>query len=387
MIKENNLIMFSLIRSAILGTRLSDAEKEYVCETNFNEIFSLLKKHDLSHLLLPAVEQNSLYEKIGVQNAEKIKKSAMTAVFRCELFTSELQKFSEIAQNEKIPFMPLKGAVIRDLYNQPWHRMSSDIDILLTEENTDKLSDILTQKGYEKLDKDSCVISLMSPNKVHFELHHDLMEKDFAPLENEVLKTVWENSQTKNGYCHTMSNEMFYFYHIAHMAKHFKTGGCGIKPFIDIKILQDKNNLNREKLNEMLKTGGLLKFSESAEKLSKMWFENLTPNDTLEKMQFYILDGGVYGNKQNSTTLLESRKGGKIGYLISKVFIPYNVLKFHYPILKKHPLLTPIMQVARWFKLLFSGRMTKGISSLYKNKKMPQNQKAETREFLKNIGL
>lgn len=29
-----------------------------------------------------------------------------------------------------------------------------------------------------------------------------------------------------------MKEEMFYFYHIAHLAKHFEVGGCGIRQII-----------------------------------------------------------------------------------------------------------------------------------------------------------
>ena len=55
-----------------------------------------------------------------------------------------------------------------------------------------------------------------------------------------------------------------YFYHIAHMAKHLQQGGCGIRTFIDLWILDNLPTIDTLKRNDLLKSGGLLQFSQSA---------------------------------------------------------------------------------------------------------------------------
>ena len=60
------------------------------------------------------------------------------------------------------------------------------------------------------------------------------------------------------------------------MAKHFvSTGGCGIRPFLDIWVLNHKIDFNREKREKLLSDGGLDVFAKQAELLSEVWFGNI----------------------------------------------------------------------------------------------------------------
>lgn len=77
----------------------------------------------------------------------------------------------------------------------------------------------------------------------------------------------------------------------------------------------------------------------------------------------------------------------KVKYALSKFFIPYNVIKFHYPILQKHRWLTPIMEVRRWGKLIFCGHLKRTVKELKYNSTISVDAAAETRALLKNVGL
>ena len=63
--------------------------------------------------------------------------------------------------------------------------------------------------------------------------------------------------------------------------------------------------------------------------------------------------------------LTRSRKcGGKVRYIMSRIFLSYDSLKVLYPTLQKHRWLTPIMQVWRRFRLLFKGKMKTSLHEL-----------------------
>ena len=188
-------------------------------------------------------------------------------------------------------------------------------------------------------------------------------------------------------YQHYMTDEMFYFYHIAHMAKHFENGGCGIRPFIDLWILDGIQEADQEKRDKLLLQGNLLKFANAVRKLSRIWFENEKYDFTSQQMEDYILTGGVYGNNENRITVQQQKKGGRIKYALSKIFIPYDVIKFHYPILQKHIWLTPFMEVRRWFKLIFCGHAKRTINELKYNQTISADKADATKNFLENIGL
>ena len=75
----------------------------------------------------------------------------------------------------------------------------------------------------------------------------------------EQLIALCENSKFR----YEMTDEFFYFYHIAHMAKHFENGGCGIRPFVDLVVLDRMDSENFSKRDELLKSGGLLQFARA----------------------------------------------------------------------------------------------------------------------------
>lgn len=104
-------------------------------------------------------------------------------------------------------------------------------------------------------------------------------------------------------------------------------------------------------------------------------------------MEAYILRGCMYGTNANRIAVQQQKKGGKVKYALSKIFIPYNVIKFHYPILQKHRWLTPVMEVRRWGKLIFCGHLKRTVKELEYNSTISVDAAAETRALLKNVGL
>ena len=194
-------------------------------------------------------------------------------------------------------------------------------------------------------------VTLQCPGGAHMELHFDLIGEGRANSARDILATVWETAKPveSGAYRMEMDEGLFYFYHIAHMAKHFETGGCGIRPFIDLWLLDRQRPAQAD---ELLEKGGLLVFAQAARKLSRVWFGGEAPDELTESLETFLLHGGVYGSADNRVALNQSARGGKLGYLRSRVFAPYEKLKRYYPILETHRWLTPVMQVRRWGMLL-----------------------------------
>ena len=104
-------------------------------------------------------------------------------------------------------------------------------------------------------------------------------------------------------------------------------------------------------------------------------------------MQSYILSGGVYGVRDNYVSVNQIKRGGKIKYALSRIFLPYNVLKYIYPVIQKHKWLTPVFEVVRWFSLVFGGKLRTSVRELAFNSKIDSDKADETRAFLKEIGI
>lgn len=383
-----NKMFFSLLRSAVCGAELSSSEKSLYSAVSLPEMVKTAKKHDIDHLLAYGLKKNGLLSQNGAgAGAEK---AVLKAVYRYERMNTEYESVCRAFEDAKIPFMPLKGSVIRKYYPEEWMRTSCDIDILVPEDTAEKAADLLADRlNFRRGSKNAHDISMFSPTDFHVELHYDLAGNEIVNSSVSVLKSVWETAHVRGGYSYwyEMTDEMFYFYHIEHMAKHFENGGCGIRPFIDLWILDNLDGADVSSRNELLKQGGLLKFAESARLLSKIWFEGQKYDKISAQMENYILRGGVYGIYENRITVQQQKKGGGFKYALSKIFIPYDVIKFYYPILQKHRWLTPLMEVRRWFKLVFCGHAKRTVQELKYNSTISSDEAEKAKKFLSDIGL
>lgn len=378
-------ILFSLLRSVFHGTK-ADKEIHALMPETFSELLSVSRKHDIEHLLVYGLELNGLIpEEYG-----EITNKVFEAAYRCEQLCFEFERLCAAFEEAEIPFIPLKGAVIRKHYPETWMRTSCDIDILVHEADLEKSVSVLADKcDFAYYKKGSHDVALITPGKIRVELHYNLIENEVSETSSAVLSRVWESANRCEGFRwqYEMSKEMFYFYHIAHMAKHFENGGCGIKPFADLWILDSIYGANSLKSEELLAEGELLTFARAAQKLSKVWFGNEQADSLSVKMENFVLNGGSFGSQKNRIAVQQQKKGGKTGYLFTRIFLPYNEIKYIYPVLQKHRWLTPIFEVLRWFRLIFGGRSKSVVKEIEQNRAVSAEESGDIRAFLLSIGL
>ncbi len=349
-------------------------------------IFELSNFHDLAHIVGASLDENGLLTDDEVR--KKFNKKVFQALSRYEKICYDVKRVTQSFEQEKIPFIILKGSVIRELYHEPWLRNSSDIDILVKDEDIERATAVLVEKqNYFRKQRCSHEIYFFSQGNELLELHFSLLEDASYEVQAKVLETAWENVVPYNElkFGKKMNDEMEFFYHVAHMAKHFVGGGCGIRPFLDLWVL-NKNKENAEKRLSLLEKGGLKDFYLACEELSNVWFEGREHSELSLKMENYILSGGTYGTISNSAEMKSAKNGGK-KYFFARLFPKRQVLVGQYPVLKKHGYLLPIFWIVRFFKMIFSGRGKKALKEAsainnLSNEKLKQNQ-----EFLNELGL
>lgn len=383
---KNEQLFFTLLRSAICGTKLTDNEINHYSDDVFRDLLKMSSKHSIANLIVLGLRDNKLIDRNGAETQRYILKTA----YRCECMQNEYKNLCDVLEKAQIPFIPLKGSIIRQYYPEAWMRTTCDIDILVHEEDIEKAKALLVNEHcYTDHGKGSHDVSLYSPRGFHIELHYSLIEEGRANESAVVLENVWNMVTVRQGweYFYEMPDDLFYFYHIAHMAKHFENGGCGIRPFIDLWILDRLDSVDTSKRDSLLNKGKLLTFANVARRLSRIWLENAEHDNVTLQMEEYILRGGIYGNNTNRIMVQQQKKGGRIKYALSKIFIPYDVIKFHYPILQKHRWLTPFMEVRRWCKLIFCGHLKRTTKELKYNSSVSNDDATNMQKFLSDIGL
>ena len=386
-IVDKEAVLLALVRNVICGDTITDETKTACTEAMLESVYMLAAKHDLAHLVGQAVG------KLGLPNSEiltKCKRAAMSAFLNHARQDRDFHRICDALEKAKISFIPLKGAVLRKHYPEAWMRSSCDVDILIQKADLDAASALMTgELGFAYADRTGHDVSFISPDGVHIELHFDLIEDGRANASNSVLRSVWEDAQPADGsqYWYVMSDRFFYFYHIAHMAKHVETGGCGIRPFIDLWLLDNVVKGDLSARDELLQTGQLLSFATAARKLSRVWLAGEEKDSLSVRLENFLLHGGVYGSTDNRVALHRESRGGKIGYLLSRIFAPFDKLKSYYPILEKHPYLMPIMQVRRWLLLLRPDVARRARNEISINNKAKQSPTDAADSLLSDLGI
>lgn len=378
-------VLLALAGSEVCGVSVN---RQLVQEVSLEELFRLAKNQDIAHLAGAALEKRGL---LGTDEVSRqFQKQAVAAVYRQARMDRELQRICKTLSEAGIRHIPLKGSVLRAWYPEPWMRTSCDIDILVMEDTLDNAVAVLQEGlGYTREGGDAHEVSLFSQNGVHLELHFDLIEESLRNSSARILQEVWQEASPiqAEGMTLAMSDEMFYFYHIAHMAKHFQLGGCGIRSFLDVWVLNYRASHDRSARTALLEKGGLLEFALASEKLARVWFAGEQPDQRCTQMTQYLFRGGLYGDSQTIVSLRHAERGGKLGYILSRVFLPMDQLQMEYPVLTKKKWLYPFCQVARWFKLLFGGEAGYWLKRLRRNASSGSENADANARLLKDLGL
>lgn len=381
-------LMLELIKSEITSKKPDEKIIGLISHETREEIYKISKKHTLVHIVGSALYKASALGKDEV--SEKFANAMLMATVRYENQRYELQRICQLFENNGIEHILLKGSVIKDYYPEAWMRNSCDIDILVKEKDINKAINALKLNlGYINEQTGIHDISIYSPSGVHLELHHTLMEEDVYPKIPEILSTVWDDAKTAEGFTYRkeMSDEMFVFYHIVHMVRHFLEGGCGVRPFVDMWVLNRRSRFDFSAENSLINKAGLTVFAKKAFKLSQVWFSEVTPDDVTRDMQEFILYGGVYGTASNRVKVQKAKEENGIKFVLSRIFLPYVFLKHQYPILKKAKYLTPVFWFVRGFEILLSGRFSKAVAELEYNKTINQEQLDNTKQMLSELEL
>ena len=386
--EKEKRIFFALIKSAVCGVALTDDEKAAFSEEMLPKFYKLSKKHNIAHLIALGLELNGL-DAGESEYYEKFEKQKLTVLYNQERLNYQFNEQCAVFEKNKIPFMPLKGSVIKAYYPESWMRTSCDIDILIHEKDLKRaISALKNELSYEGKDEEHYHnVSLFSPDGVHLELHFSI--KEAMKNIDSLLQKVWNYSEKKENseFQFRQTNEFLMFHIIAHMYYHFLSGGCGIKAFIDLMLLNKHLVFEKAEVLRMCTSCDIGKFYGSALKLADVWFNGAEHDELTAFMENFIFKGGVFGNTTSVAQMKSARRNGRLGYVLEKFFLPIELMQTLFPILKKHVWLLPFCHVARWIRLIFCGGIEKTKKSIKAGQRVSDDQLAKTTKFLNKLDI
>ncbi len=375
-----------LIINAIKGL-LTGEKYTFPENTDFGKVHKLSEKHKVTSLVAPSVIASS-------SAPEQFKSVFKKELFRCaarhEAQSREAEELAEIFAKNKIKHCFLKGTKVSRYYDNPDMRFMLDMDVLVEKEKSEKAAELLVERGYEYDNyEDEKDAGYVKKPFLNFELHKEL-KYDYDKGYDYYKGALERMTADENGYSMNMTNEDFYVYILSHTAHHFESAGTGIKSIVDHYYLNKKLKplCDEEVLKKSLEETGLTDFAESMDSLSEFWFSEAQGDENTKETADYIILSGVFGNQTNyylSGIIKGDYTEKKSSYFLTRLFLPYKLMKKRYPILKKLPFLLPIMWIVRLLSALKDKeKYTKEASDI---NSVDTSAKDRQIEFLKRNGL
>lgn len=372
--------LIQLISCVVCGSALPEG----FSPSDPEELYALSKSHELVQLAAQGIMENGLLDPKSAI-AKDFRRQKYRAVWAVTLAENVLSQIRGVFEENGIDFIPLKGAVLRKLYPEPWMRVSGDLDILVRSDDIPRAKEILADKlrySAGRLGRHHDQVN--TPDGLHIDLHFTLTET--RGKAKEILDTVWEHAVPVEGSSRerVMEDEYLYFYHMFHAANHFQNGGCGIRVLLDTWVLNHRLRFNQEERKKLLRQGGLLRFAENLESLSEQWF-SFGENGAYTELETYIWDSGTFGQSRR----LEARvagMGGRFQFLLSRLFPPCYKIWDKYPVLRRWRILLPFCWIHRWVTTFFTGKLQEAAAEAEEAWKLSASAKT-IEELYRNLGL
>lgn len=368
-----------------MPTTLSATPCDPLTEKNLHDLYDLSVRHDIAHLVGMALDRRGL---LTSDWHDRFSSEVNKALFRYEISEYDLSCICAAFEKAQIPYIPLKGAVIRNLYAEAWMRTSCDLDVLVHKKDLDRAIDVLVDTYGYTTDRRPHYhnVSLFSKSGVHLELHFNIFE--CTPNLDKLLERVWEFATPVDGsYRCELTNEFTMFYLVAHMVRHFAEGGCGLKPLLDLYILRHKLPYDDTALRTMLKDCGIETFYDTMLRLLNVWIEDGTHTDLSRDCERFLLDGGVYGTLAQKHATNKENHTGMISYCFKRVFLSYEKLALLYPQLRGKKWMTPVFQLRRWHRLFRTRAFSRGLQEIRIVKNISAEKRGTVVNMLNQLGL
>lgn len=352
-------------------------------------LYGFCKFHSITSIVAMALEEVWKNQPAAPEIMKKWRQARDKAIRKNVLLNAERERI--LAHLEEIGcwYMPLKGSLLQFDYPVFGMRQMSDNDILHDKTMTSQVHGFMIADGYEavtyqKGNHDEYVKKPLYNMEMHRELFMSAVNPELAEYYRDIQSRLCKDDGNRFGY--HFSREDFYIFLVAHAYKHYLHGGIGIRNLLDVYVYVGKygNELDWGYLEENLSRFGAWAFDVECRSLSRKLFsapERVTDwlDEEQQALDLYFTSGAFGTAERVVENRLQSvngeagswESGGKLRYILKRLFPSVEYLAEYAPILREKPWLAPVYYVKRFFSVLFSRRkfVAQELKNLLKRKK------------------
>ena len=333
-------------------------DKERVGAMDIDSVLALAARHKLGAICATALEQAGF--------ADARTGQAITAsVRRTLIFENALQELKPRLNAAGIWFMPLKGAILKDLYPGIGMREFADYDVLFDKTRAEEVKTIMESMGFHTSLFGNGVHDVYTKKPVlNFEMHQSL----FGESDGDAIYAYYQEVETHllpgEGCERHFSPEDFYLYFLSHAYKHYEKGGIGIRALLDTYVYLTNVSLDTAYVAAEAEKLKIREFEEKNRALSMHLFGDEALSEAGAEMLSYMLSSGAYGTISHRVhNKMEKAGMGRFRYMLSRFFVPvrrsqahYEAFAARYPVFYKYKILLPLLPFYRVFFAIKKGK-------------------------------
>ncbi len=249
-----------------------------------------------------------------------------------------------------VDYLFFKGSRLKNLYPKPELRPMGDADVLVRTQQQEQVNEVLRALGYELKAENEQEYLWLSP-RLAVEPHKSLIDAGDERFYS-YFGGGWQLAKRDEaGKAYLTSEDEFAFLFV-HMTKHYRGGGIGLRQFIDLWLYRRAvPELDEEKLQDIIRRLGLTEFYQNVLRTLSVWFEEETPDEKTCLITRFVFNSGSFGTEDAkflSRTLRAARGSNTTrAAIVQKLFPPLSRMRLFYPVLRRVPVLLPVLWVVR----------------------------------------
>ncbi len=356
---DTTKLFISILRAKLTGNK-RDLSTQDITDS-LAELYEISARQGLTNIVGEYLSDEKILGEDAI--SKKFVNSLVKSLYKTEQMKYDLSVIADVFEENGISYIPLKGSVLRNYYPKDYLRTSADIDILIHEENVSCAISLLSDKSFSFRERTYHDVSIVTPQRNHLELHFNLLEtKDNL---DSILQYAWDYAIEDKGCKYCFRDDFFLFHFFAHMIYHFTTTGCGIRFLCDLWIIENKMGIKIDTAKELLEKAGIYKFAKEMFNLSHSCFDGGSHSEMTDLLLEFMLSGGTIGKAENRAVLSASQTTqNSVLYSLKRLFPRYKVMKETYPVLRKLPILLPIMWIYRIVYKTKNGMVTSAFKEI-----------------------
>lgn len=356
-IKEDVL---NIIRSFILS------KYDISFDGDINDLYNISNKLVVSNIVGYTLNKSGYKETI-------FNSSIYKAVNQYERIIDTRKDIDNILNN--INYLYVKGLKIAELYPESYLRDSCDIDIVIDNNDFDKAYKLFINNGYKELSRNKNEIALRNRKGILIDLHSSFAFND--DKFDELFISTFNNT-------HELDNNYLYVYMIRHIKKHILGGLLKYRYLIDLYYL--RNNIDKDIVDDLLSKAELTILNDSLNSYIDAFIGLKEYSDLDKKLEDFIFscssDKGI-----TNRILINSYGKSKISYILSRVFISYDLMVLEYPKLRENKLFLPYFYIKRIVRIRKRNRAKYHSKELKNSLKTSKNDIDNMHMFINKIGI